>query len=81
MTGSLWTSILVCSIAGLFHPIILAQILLLQVILNSVWLVLYVLPRLRNADSRKEIHWGIVIPFLLIAIIYPLVIPWRVLFA
>ena len=81
MTASLWTAILVCSIAGLFHPIVFAPILLLQVIYKSVWLVVYVLPRLRNADSRKEIHWGIVVPFLLIAIIYPLVIPWNVLFA
>ena len=27
ITGSLWTAILVCSIAGLFHPIVFAPIL------------------------------------------------------
>ena len=80
ITGSLWTAILVCSIAGLFYPIIFAPILLLQVIYKTVWLVFYVLPRLRNADSRKEIHWGIAVSFLLIVIFYPLVIPWGVLF-
>jgi hypothetical protein len=80
ITGSLWTAILLCSIAGLFHPVVFAPILLLQVIYKTVWLVVYVLPRLRNADSRKEIHWGIAVSFLLIVIIYPLVIPWSVLF-
>jgi hypothetical protein len=80
ITGSLWTAILVCSIAGLFHPIVFAPILLLQFIYKAVWLVIYVLPRLRNADSRKEIHWGMAASFLLIVIFYPLVIPWSVLF-
>jgi hypothetical protein len=69
-----------CSVAGLFHPIVFAPILLLQVIYKTVWLVIYVLPRLRNADSRKEIGWGIAVSFLLIVIFYPLVIPWSVLF-
>jgi hypothetical protein len=69
-----------CSVAGLFHPIVFAPILLLQVIYKTVWLVFYVLPRLRNAESRKEIHWSMAASFLLIVIFYPLVIPWRVLF-
>jgi len=80
ITGSMWTAILVCSIAGLFHPIIFAPILLLQVLYKAVWLVFYVLPRLRNADSRKDIHWGMAVSFLLIVMFYPLVIPWSVLF-
>ena len=80
ITGSLWTAILLCSIAGLFHPIIFAPILLLQVLYKAVWLVFYVLPRLRNADSRKDIHWGMAVSFLLIVMFYPLVIPWSVLF-
>jgi len=80
ITGYLWTAILLCSIAGLFHPIIFAPILLLQVLYKAVWLVFYVLPRLRNADSRKDIHWGMAVSFLLIVMFYPLVIPWSVLF-
>jgi len=59
LTGSLWTAILLCSIAGLFRPIVFAPILLLQVIYKTIWLLFYVLPRLRNANARKEIHWGI----------------------
>lgn len=80
MTGSLWTGILVCSIMGLFYPIIFAPILLLQVIYKTLWLIFYVLPRLKNAISRKEIHWGIAASFLFIVIFYPLVIPWNLLF-
>ena len=80
ITGSLWTAILVCSIAGLFQPVIFVPVLLLQVIYKSVWLVFYVAPRLSNADSRKEIPWGIATCFLIIVIFYPMVIPWGVLF-
>jgi hypothetical protein len=80
IAGSLWTGILVCSIAGLFQAVVFAPILLLQVIYKAVWLIFYVLPRLKNAETRKEIHWGIAISFTFIVILYPFVIPWRVLF-
>ena len=80
ITGSLWTAILACSVAGLFSPVIFAPILFLQVIYKSVWIIFYVLPRLKTEQSRKEIHWGITISFLLIVILYPFVIPWCALF-
>ena len=80
IAGSLWTGILVCSIAGLFQPIVFAPILFLQVVYKSVWLIFYVLPRLRNPGTRKEIHWGIASAFTFIVILYPVVIPWRALF-
>ncbi len=80
IAGSLWTGILVCSITGLFQPTVFTPILLLQVVYKAVWLVFYVLPRWRNDSTRKEIHWGIAGSFLLIVILYPVVIPWRVLF-
>jgi len=80
LTGSLWTAILVCSIAGLFYPVIFAPILLLQVIYKSVWIIFYVLPRLKTEESRKEIHPGITVTFLTIIIFYPMFIPWCVLF-
>ncbi len=80
ITGSLWTAILICSIAGLFYPVIFAPILLLQVIYKSVWIIFYVLPRLKTEESRKEIHLGITVTFLTIIIFYPMFIPWCVLF-
>jgi hypothetical protein len=54
-----------------FQPTVFAPILLLQVIYKAVWLVFYVLPRLRNESTRKEIHWGIAGSFLLIVMLYP----------
>jgi hypothetical protein len=80
ITGSLWTAILACSVTGLFSPVIFAPILFLQVIYKSLWIIFYVLPRLKTEESRKEIHWGITISFLLIVIFYPIFIPWCVLF-
>ena len=80
IAGSLWTGILVCSVAGVFHPVAFSPILFLQVVYKAVWLVFYVLPRLRNADSRREVHWGIASSFTLIVLLYPFVIPWSVLF-
>jgi hypothetical protein len=77
ITGSLWTALLVCSIAGLFHPLTMAPILLLQVIYKSVWLLVYVAPRLGSPVSRKEIPPGITLFFLLIALLYPFLIPWN----
>ena len=80
IAGSLWTGILVCSIAGLFQPIVFAPILFLQVVYKSVWLIFYVLPRLRSPGTRKEIHWGIANAFTFIVMLYPFLIPWRALF-
>jgi hypothetical protein len=80
IAGSLWTGILVCSVAGVFHPVAFSSILFLQVVYKAVWLVYYVLPRLRNADSRREIHRGIASSFAIIVLLYPFVIPWSVLF-
>jgi hypothetical protein len=80
IAGSLWTGILVCSIAGFFQPNVFAPILFLQVVYKAVWLIFYVLPRLGSPRTRKEIHWGIAGSFLLIVILYPFTIPWRALF-
>jgi hypothetical protein len=84
IVGSLWIAILIGSIIGLAKPLIFSPLLLLQVIYKSLWLVVYLFPRLGSlGDSlgnSGEIHWGIVIIFGLIVISYPFVIPWRYLF-
>ena len=80
LTGSLWTAILVCSILGLFQPILFSPLLLLQLIYKTLWLIVYVAPRIMKGDRRQEIHWGMTITFAIIVILYPIVIPWRFLF-
>lgn len=80
LVGSLWTSILVGSVMGLFNPLIFSPLLLLQVIYKALWLAVYTLPRLISGDPSREIHWAISIIFVLIVLLYPLVIPWNYLF-
>ncbi|HMD67375.1 MAG TPA: hypothetical protein VKF42_00755 [Chitinivibrionales bacterium] len=80
LTGSLWTAILIASVLGLFQPVLFCPVLLLQVIYKTLWLLVYVAPRIAKADRRSEIDWGTSTTFLLVVVLYPLVIPWHYLF-
>lgn len=77
--GSLWTAILIGSLLGLFFPIQMSPLLLIQVIYKTLWLIVFVLPRLFGGHST-EVPWGISLTFLVIVVSYPWVIPWRQLF-
>jgi hypothetical protein len=77
IVGSVWTAILIGSFLGLRSPTIYSPLLLIQVIYKSLWIGVYVIPRLNNPN---EVHWGIAITFILIIISYPFVIPWSYLF-
>jgi len=77
--GSLWTAILIGSGLGLFFPATMSPLLLIQVIYKSLWLLVFVLPRLRTGRS-SEVPWGIALVFLVIVFSYPVVIPWGQLF-
>lgn len=78
--GSLWMAILSGSVLGLFFPIQMSPLLLMQVIYKTLWLAVFVLPRLVGGRGR-EVPWGISMTFLMIAVGYPWVIPWERLFA
>ena len=77
--GSLWTAILVCSVIGLFFPVAMSPLLLVQIIYKSLWLLVFVLPRIVSGRGN-EIPLGVSVTFLFIVMTYPWVIPWRVLF-
>jgi hypothetical protein len=77
--GSVWTAILVGSILGLFFPVQMSPLLLMQVIYKSLWLLVFVLPLLLKGRS-SEVPWGIAVTFLGIVVSYPWVIPWGQLF-
>jgi hypothetical protein len=77
--GSLWTAILIGSVIGLFFPVAMSPLLLIQVIYKSLWLLVFVLPRLLS-DRRGEVPWGIAVTFLFIVLTYPWVIPWSMIF-
>ena len=77
--GSLWTAILIGSVLGLFFPITMSALLLIQVIYKSLWLLVYAMPRMLKQGSN-EVPWGIASTFLVIIVSYPWVIPWGQLF-
>lgn len=77
--GSLWTAILIGSGVGLVFPVTMSPLLLIQVIYKSLWLLVFVLPRLRTGRIG-EIPWGIAATFAVIVVSYPWVIPWQQLF-
>ncbi len=49
--GSLWTAILLRSILGLFNPVPMSPLLLIQVIYKSLYLLVFVMPR-----SYRPLH-------------------------
>jgi len=79
LVGSLWTAILIGSCIGLFHPIPMSPVLILQVIYKSLWLLVFVLPRLMTRRV-PEVPWGVASVFLVVIVFYPWVIPWTQLF-
>ena len=77
--GSLWTAILIGSVLGLFFPITMSALLLIQVIYKTIWLLVYAMPRMLK-QGNNEVPWGIASTFLVIIVSYPWVIPWGQLF-
>jgi hypothetical protein len=77
--GSLWTAILIGSVLGLFYPVLMSPLLLIQVIYKTLWLLVFVLPRL-FAGRSGEVPWGISLTFLVIVVSYPWVMPWAQVF-
>lgn len=78
--GSLWTAILICSVVGIFFPVTMAPLLLVQVIYKSLWMVAFCVPRWLSGRGN-EIPSGIAGTFLTIIATYPWTIPWTALFA
>ena len=79
LLGSLWTALLIGSILGLFYPVSMSPVLLIQVIYKTLWWLVFVLPRLSSGRSR-EVHWGSAGLFIFIILTYPWLIPWGQLF-
>jgi len=77
--GSLWTAILAGSCLGLYFPVSMSPLLLIQLVYKSLWLVVFVVPRWLTGRSR-EVPSGVTATFLAIVVSYPWVIPWTRLF-
>ena len=77
--GSLWTALLIGSILGLFYPVSMSPILLIQVIYKTLWWLVFILPRLSSSRSQ-EVHWPMAGLFIFIILTYPWLIPWAHIF-
>lgn len=67
---SLWTAILLGSIAGLFEPVRMAPLLAVQIVYKSLWLLLFIRP-LARARGLAAVPWGITGVFLVIVLVWP----------
>lgn len=69
LVGSLWLSILVASVAGLFLPRLFAPLLAMQVFYKATWLMTFVAPA---AGRRARLPIGIAACFAMIVLAWPI---------
>lgn len=76
LLAALWSSILICSLAGLWQPRLFAPLLAVQVIYKALWLGFYVLPLWR---AGAAIPAGVAVVFLFIVLVWPIILwlTWR----
>lgn len=68
LVASLWTAILLGSIAGLLWPAFFAPLLLVQIVYKSLWLILFIGPLWMRGEPYPV---GISTVFVLIILTYP----------
>jgi hypothetical protein len=73
LVASLWTAILIGSIAGLWWPRFFAALLPIQIIYKSLWLGVFVVP-LAQRSGWDAVPKGISITFLIIVVTYPFIL-------
>jgi hypothetical protein len=74
-TASLWFGILALSVFGLFHPLRFSIVLVFQVVQKSLWLLVFVAPRVLRGDL-KTLPRGITAMSVLVVVVWPFIIPW-----
>ncbi len=78
LVGALWGGIFILSIVGLFFPIKMSPILLMQLIYKSSWLLIAALPAMLQGNPFPK---GMAIFFVIWVVVLPFVIPWQELFS
>ena len=73
LVASLWSAILLLSLAGFFWPKLFLPVLIMQVVYKSLFLLTYCIPKLR-AGKVKNVPIGLSVSFLLIVVTYPILI-------
>lgn len=73
LVACLWSSILLLSCLGLIYPERFVAVLMLQVVYKSLYLLLYIMPKLRR-EGAETIPGGLTASFVLIVVVYPVLI-------
>lgn len=76
MTGAFWLAICLLSIVGLFFPVRMAPVLLLQLLYKGGWLLAFAAPAFIQGRGQ-EIPGGIAAFFTVWVVLLPFVIPWK----
>jgi hypothetical protein len=69
LVASLWATILIASICGLFFPRFFAPILLIQIVYKALWLGVFCLPLILTTGTKMPS--GVAICFAMIVATYP----------
>ena len=77
LVGALWGAIFLLSILGLFFPMSMSVVFLLQLIYKGSWLLIAALPAILQQQAYPR---GMAAFFLVWVLILPWVIPWKHLF-
>ncbi len=79
IVGSFWLAIAALSAVGLWFPLPLAPVLLVQLLYKGTWLAAVALPATLSGRGN-EVPWGMAAFFAVWVAVLPFVIPWRQLF-
>ncbi len=74
LIGALWLSIALCSVLGLFRPLMFTPVLAIQFIYKFLWLVVVALPALIQGQDFPR---PMAIFFVVWVVVIPLVFPWK----
>lgn len=77
LISCLWFAIAILSVLGLFYPLKLTPVLILQLIYKGTWLMIVALPAIIHKHSYPS---GMAMFFLIWVIVLPLLIPWSKIF-
>lgn len=77
LVGCLWLAITILSIFGLWFPLAMSPVFLVQLIYKSMWLLVVAIPA---TLSGKPHPWQMALFFVAWVLLLPFAIPWQHLF-
>ena len=78
LVGALWMGIAILSVIGMFYPLKMSPVLLMQLIYKLLWILASAIPAMVNQQPYPKAMAAFFITWILIL---PFVIPWKELFS